>query len=193
MSSKLAASFSFSNADWCIFMAGKWQKKKLNWPGLPLSTRNGVKVIRERSRGALPPVYSHPAAFSFLFYLRKRTAEVLEIRMVGSGAPVEKVGDRRWSVLHVHWMLGEPISLVPSENQEWLFLLLFLYKFKHVILVHSILWLVSPYLLIKTHSDTQAHPKQNIVEECCIKEKLFLPSVVLYAEYEGKGIVVQYS
>lgn len=47
MSSKLAASFSFSVADWCIFMAGRWQKKTLNCPGLQLSIRNGVKVIKE--------------------------------------------------------------------------------------------------------------------------------------------------
>lgn len=47
MSSKLAASFSLSNADWCIFMAGKQQKETLNCPGLQLSIRNRVKVIKE--------------------------------------------------------------------------------------------------------------------------------------------------
>ena len=47
MSSKLAASFRLSDADWCIFMVGKGQKEGLNCPGLQLSMRNRVKVIKE--------------------------------------------------------------------------------------------------------------------------------------------------
>lgn len=161
MSSKLAASFSFSNVDWCIFMAGRWQKTLLNYPGLQLSILNEVKVIKEMMREKPCHLFtSHHPTFSCTFYLLEHISEVWEVRMVGSGEPGKRIGDQLWNVFHVRWMPGKhPVSVAPAENQQWVLIFLFVYKFRHLILVHSILWQVSAYLLIsnKKHSRRLLH------------------------------------
>lgn len=83
-------------------MAGKWQKKKLNCPGLQVSIRNGVKVIKEMMQ-------ENPATclltvirylVSFAIYLCEHISEVLKVRMVESGELVKSINDRLWNVFH---------------------------------------------------------------------------------------------
>lgn len=148
MSSKLAASFSFSYADWCIFMAGKWQKEKLNCPGLGLSARNwGLKWLHGTGELCLCPLTD-------MWCVRPL--------LLPAGAYFSNPRDKDGWI----WCAGEKKEVISydtfstyAECQVNLFLLLlqrigraslfsfFLYKLKRVILVQSILWLVSACLL----------------------------------------------